>query len=192
MAGDMPGIKNIIRRLRSDLPPRTFRHSLRTAQTAETIARKYGIDAREAFLSGLLHDCAKDSSGHCKTLIKGVRLSAEDRKIPAIWHNAAGKVLARQRYGIRSRAVLSAIAKHSTGSDKMSALDKAVYIADYIEPGRKFRSSRKILSMFRKGAGLDELALSVAMEKTGYLKMREMKIHGNTMAMIKSLKRRLK
>ena len=41
-----------------------------------------------------------------------------------------------QKYGIENEEILRSIESHTTGRPNMSLLDKIIYIADYIEPGR--------------------------------------------------------
>ena len=44
--------------------------------------------------------------------------------------------LAEEKYGITDPEILHAIKVHTTGEPNMNILDKIIYIADYIEPGR--------------------------------------------------------
>lgn len=41
-----------------------------------------------------------------------------------------------EKYGIENEEILRSIESHTTGRPNMSLLDKIIYIADYIEPGR--------------------------------------------------------
>ena len=47
-------------------------------------------------------------------------------------------MIAREEYGIEDEEILSAIYCHTTGRKEMSTLDKIIFLADYIEPGRNF------------------------------------------------------
>lgn len=42
-----------------------------------------------------------------------------------------------QKYGVKDEEIICAIESHTTGRPGMSMLEKIVYIADYIEPGRR-------------------------------------------------------
>ena len=57
--------------------------------------------------------------------------------MPALVHAKLGAYLAEREYGITEKEVLSAIRFHTTGKADMTLLEKIIYIADYIEPGRK-------------------------------------------------------
>lgn len=52
-------------------------------------------------------------------------------------HAKLGAFLAAKKYHIKDKEIMNAIASHTTGCPHMSLLDKIIYIADYMEPGRK-------------------------------------------------------
>ena len=56
----------------------------------------------------------------------------------AIWHGLVGASFVERELGIADVEILHAIRVHTTGAAKMSLLDKIIYVADYIEPGRDF------------------------------------------------------
>ena len=45
--------------------------------------------------------------------------------------------MAMKKFHIQDRDIINAILNHTTGRPDMSELEKIIYIADYIEPGRK-------------------------------------------------------
>ena len=47
-------------------------------------------------------------------------------------------ILSRKEVGITDSEILQAITYHTSGHENMTMLDKVIYVADYIEPGRKF------------------------------------------------------
>ena len=55
-----------------------------------------------------------------------------------LWHAPVGAIIARDEFGITDADILNAIRYHTTGRAEMSALEKLIYIADMIEPGRSF------------------------------------------------------
>lgn len=61
----------------------------------------------------------------------------QNKKNPFLLHAKVGSFLAREKYGVNDKAILDAITYHTTGRPNMSTLDKIIYIADYIEPGRR-------------------------------------------------------
>lgn len=72
-------------------------------------------------------------------LCEKYKLSLSEQEIasPALIHARLGAYLAEKEYQITDSQILSAIRCHTTGQPDMSMLEKIVYLADYIEPGRK-------------------------------------------------------
>lgn len=108
--------------------------------TAAALAMRYGSNIDNARIAGLLHDCAKCLSDEKRlSLCKKNHIPVTDleRKNPFLLHAKVGAYLAREKYGIKEPDILNAIRSHTTGRKNMSLLEKIVFIADYIEPGRK-------------------------------------------------------
>lgn len=129
----------ILDRLRGTLTFRRFTHTLGVAGTAERLAPKVGVDPKRARLAGLLHDCAKSMPlDEMRALIveQMPDVDAKELETRQILHAPAGMILARDEYGVRDPAILSAIRKHTVGSGDMSAMDALIYVSDFIEPGR--------------------------------------------------------
>ena len=122
-------------------------------------------------LAGLLHDCAK-----CMSLNKmlkicekaGVPLSDIEKTSGSLLHSKAGAVLAADKYGVEDEDILNAIRYHTTGRPGMSLLEKIVFVADYIEPGR---DSAPNLPLVRGLAydNIDDCVLQILKDTLGYL-----------------------
>jgi predicted HD superfamily hydrolase involved in NAD metabolism len=118
-----------------------YAHSVRVARCAASLARRHGVDVRRARLAGMLHDLARLYSPErllAESQARGLPISERAREHPVLLHAALGAALARELFGVEDRDVLSAIEKHTTGADDMSPLDCVVYLADSLEPNRKF------------------------------------------------------
>lgn len=59
-----------------------------------------------------------------------------EAKNPFLLHAKAGAYLAQHKYGIGDEDILNAVRYHTTGRPGMSTLEKIIFIADKIEPGR--------------------------------------------------------
>lgn len=132
--------KNIRKKLEKELDARRFEHTLGVAYTAAALAMRYQGDLEKAQLAGLLHDCAKCISNEKKLSIcekHHIPISEIERENPFLLHAKAGCYIARKQYHIQDQDILNAILNHTTGRPGMSLLEKIIYIADYIEPGRK-------------------------------------------------------
>jgi predicted HD superfamily hydrolase involved in NAD metabolism len=129
------------KRLQYSLTPKRFAHSLNVMETSVKLADKLGEDREKAKVSGLLHDCARDIRGN--ELLKlcerfDIALDGVTRFQPDLLHGVVGSQIARLDYKINDESILNAIKYHTTGREDMSLLEKIVFIADYIEPGRSF------------------------------------------------------
>lgn len=127
--------------MEKELEPKRYEHTLGVAYTAANLAMVHGGDVEKALTAGLLHDCAKCMSFEKQKSVctkNHVQLSeAEAMEASPLIHAKAGSVLAKTRYGITDEDILNAISYHTTGRPNMSLLETIIYIADYIEPGRK-------------------------------------------------------
>ena len=136
-----PEIEKIRRAMEKELSAGRYIHTLGVAYTASCLAMAHGIDDLESTMtSGLLHDCAKAMRSGVGAICEKAHLNvtAVERSNPtALLHAKAGAYLAEHKYGVRDEDILNAIRYHTTGRPNMSRLEKIIYIADYIEPGRK-------------------------------------------------------
>ena len=103
------------------------------------MAMCHGADVEQALLAGLLHDCAKCIPGENKIKMcekYHLNVSEVERENPSLLHAKLGAFLAAKKYHIEDKEIINAIASHTTGHPHMTLLEKIIYIADYIEPGR--------------------------------------------------------
>jgi predicted HD superfamily hydrolase involved in NAD metabolism len=67
----------------------------------------------------------------------GIEISETEAKNTGLLHAKLGSFLAEKEYGVTDEDILMSIRSHTTGRPGMSLLEKIIYIADYMEPGRK-------------------------------------------------------
>ena len=118
-----------------------YRHSLGVSQTAEQLARIYGVGQNEAAVAGLLHDWDKSLTGdELKRKAKKLKLADKEVREHAtgVLHSWTAAATLRDEFPELSDAVLQAISRHTCGAVGMSDLDMVVFVADIIEPGRDF------------------------------------------------------
>lgn len=161
---DIPAIEASLRSL---LSPHRYAHTLGVMHTACSLAMTYSYPMAKAQIAGLLHDCAKYLSNDQLTEIakkRGLLISSGEEKAPQLLHAKVGALLAEEIYGVQDPAVLRAIRLHTTGSPAMGLLDKIIFVADYIEPGR---DRAPHLSDIRQVAFYDlDLAVTLILEDT--------------------------
>ncbi|MCH4034250.1 MAG: bis(5'-nucleosyl)-tetraphosphatase (symmetrical) YqeK [Lachnospiraceae bacterium] len=161
----------LYKELEKQLKYSRFVHTMGVTFTATSLAMRYGADVKKAELAGLLHDCAKyvpvdEMERICRE--GGLEISSFERGNSALLHSKAGSVLARTKYGVTDKEVLDAIRFHTTGRPGMTLLDKIVFIADYMEPGREEAPD---LSIVRPLAfsDLDQALLQILSDTLDYL-----------------------
>jgi len=87
--------------------------------------------------AGLLHDALRDAPEPMLRALTG------EKSLPAeILHGPAAAVRAEQD-GERRRDVLDAVRFHTIGSPTWARTGKALYLADFLEPGRKFLKAKR-------------------------------------------------
>mgnify|MGYP004567336233 FL=1 len=143
----------ILSYLKATLRPKRFRHTLGVAYTAANLAAVHNADEDKALLAGLLHDCAKFYETEEQITLcekAGIPLTETERLNPALIHGKLGAFYAETKYQVDDEEILSAIRYHTTGHPDMTVLEKIIYLADYIEPGRsmdcKPHSLQKVLT----------------------------------------------
>lgn len=155
-----------------------FEHTLGVTYTAACLAMCYDIDTGRAEIAGLLHDCAKCLSNEKKISLckkQSIEINLTEAKNPFLLHAKAGAYLAQYKYGIRDEDILNAVRYHTTGRPGMSTLEKIVFIADYIEPGR---SHSERLPELRRLAfqNLDRALVEILKDTLSYLESTENEI----------------
>ncbi|WP_445490297.1 bis(5'-nucleosyl)-tetraphosphatase (symmetrical) YqeK [Niallia sp. 03133] len=126
--------------VKEHLTEQRYLHTIGVMNTAVELAEKHGENVGKAELAAIFHDYAKFRP---KEEMK--RIIIEQQMDPQLldfhselWHAPVGAYLVKQEAGIQDMDVLDAIKFHTSGRPGMSMLEKIVYLADYIEPGRTF------------------------------------------------------
>lgn len=97
-----------------------YRHTVGVMLMAVALADAYGVNAREARLAALLHDCGRFLDGG------------------ALTHAIKSERMAREQFHIRNERVLQAIRYHTTLHKGANDLEKILYLADMIERHRDY------------------------------------------------------
>lgn len=165
-------IKRLTEVLVTELDQERFQHTMGVMHTAGCLAMRYNEDLNTALIAGLLHDCAKCMTHEEKLRIcyeNQIEITDAEKKNPGLLHAKVGAYLAKEKYHIVDERILCAIESHTTGKPGMSLLDKIIYIADYMEPGRDGAPN---LPQVRKLAflHLDECLYVILKDSLDYLK----------------------
>ena len=130
----------MIKKLKEILKPNRYRHSKNVAITAQCMAMLYDEDLEKSYIAGLLHDNAHNipeeiQVSECEKY--GIALSPCEIKVgSSVIHGKLGAYYATTKFDITDSYIIDAIRWHTTGRPDMTLLEKIIFTADYIEPGR--------------------------------------------------------
>ena len=165
--------------------PKRLRHILGVADMAACIAEAYGLDARKAYLGGLLHDWDKglDDEGIRKRVrMFAIPVNADVlRRMPQVLHGPTAAAVLGCSYPQIPADVLQAIDRHTTGAVGMADLDMVVYVADAIELNRDYpgvKGLRKLIG----GVSLESLFLETFVHTLKNLVDRGIPVHPDTIS----------
>jgi predicted HD superfamily hydrolase involved in NAD metabolism len=115
-------------------------HTIGVMETAIQLAQHYGEDSKKAEIAAIFHDYAKfRPKEEMKQIIKEQKMPSQLLEHNSeLWHAPVGAYLVKKEVGITDQDVLNAITYHTSGRPNMTLLEKIIYVADYIEPGRHF------------------------------------------------------
>jgi predicted HD superfamily hydrolase involved in NAD metabolism len=164
-------ISDLQQKMKLKLDRERYEHTLGVAYLSAALAMKYECDIKKAQIAGLLHDCAKcisDDKKLQKCMKHNISMTAIEKENPYLLHAKLGAFLAMNQYKIEDKEIIGAILNHTTGKPDMTELEKIVFVADYIEPGR---DKAKNLDFIRKLAfeDLDRAVYQITKDTLEYL-----------------------
>lgn len=130
----------IVAKEKSNMDEKRFKHCIGVSETSRKLAELNNYDPDKAALAGFIHDYAKQVSP--ARFIEVIKEQHFDLDLlnynRAIWHGIVGSYFIEKELKITDPEILTAIKRHTTADVEMTTLDKIVFVADFIEPGRDF------------------------------------------------------
>lgn len=166
------------KRIKKQLSSKRYEHSVRVAETAVKLARLHGCDEDKAEIAGLLHDYCKEYPEEEQVRIaveQHLLSSREDLLMPQVLHGPVASYILKQEGLVDDESVLQAVRYHTTGHPDMDTLAKIIFIADYIEPGRKTPNIDDLFDIAARD--LDECVVEIVDRTTVYLIEKRQIIH---------------
>ncbi|MCY7800237.1 bis(5'-nucleosyl)-tetraphosphatase (symmetrical) YqeK [Bacillus haynesii] len=151
--------------VQEQLTEQRYIHTVGVMETAVKLAERFGADVKKAETAAIFHDYAKfRPKEEMKQIILdgGGPLEVLDFH-HELWHAPAGAALVKTEVGITDEDILSAIRFHTSGRPNMTLLEKVIYVADYIEPGRRFPGVEEVRTLAEQDL---DLALIQALKNT--------------------------
>lgn len=145
--------------------PRRRAHIRRVAALLVIWADRLGASGAERarwIRAALLHDALKDAAAETIAALAAPKLGP-----PTIWHGPAAARRAEQD-GERDRGVLDAVCYHSIGYAGWDQVGRMLYLADFLEPGRRRPDARRAAQARRVGREPDAVLREIARERIGY------------------------
>ena len=122
------------------LPRGLAEHVERVVAEADRLAAGLKeLDREQVDLAAWGHDIARALSRRellARARGFGLEVSPVEEEAPILLHGPVGAEILRQEHGIDDPEVLAAARFHSTGRAGMSLLEKVIFVADKIEPGK--------------------------------------------------------
>jgi predicted HD superfamily hydrolase involved in NAD metabolism len=153
-----------------------YQHTLGVMETAIKLAKKYGADEQKAELAAIFHDYAKfRDKDEMKSIIQDQGMDQELLVYNSeLWHAPVGAYLVQTEVEISDSDVLDAIRYHTSGRPNMTILEKIIYLADYIEPGRHFPGVEEVREIAKKD--LDQALIQALTNTIGFLMKKNQRI----------------
>ncbi|MCF8000343.1 MAG: bis(5'-nucleosyl)-tetraphosphatase (symmetrical) YqeK [Halanaerobiales bacterium] len=163
-------------------------HTLSVVRAAVEIAKKYEADITKVKIAGLLHDYARNFDN--EKLLKivennNIEIDDLEKELPALLHSPVGAFLAKKDFEVKDPQIINAIRYHTIGRPNMSLIEKIIFVADVIEPNRKFPGVEQIREKTK--TDIDKAVILVCDFTIKYNIERRRIIHPNTLLTRNSL-----
>lgn len=127
-------------------------HTEGVRRTVIPMAQKYGADPEKAETAALFHDMFRGTPvDELNRLIDETGVPEKYKGSANLAHGKLAAAVMKRDWGIEDEDILDAVSFHTTGRAGMSQLEKVVFLADAIEPGRDYPG----VDDLRRTAGYD-------------------------------------
>ena len=135
-------VSGILRMLETRLSPSRRNHSLAVAELARSMCGSAGVDPTRGYVAGLAHDLAREMNSRDLLRLAARRQACSPLELapPVLVHGRAAAALVNAELGLEDEEILLALEDHVTGRPAMGTLSRIVFVADFLEPGRKMIS----------------------------------------------------
>ncbi len=150
----------ILEQVREIIPEPRRLHTQGLLDTAYHLAELYGVDRDKVEMAGTCHDMYRLlDSEEINKLIYKYGVDEKYLNNPSLAHSKIAVKAMAKDFGITDEDILAAVEFHTTGRPGMSKLEKIIYLADAIEPGRPFPGVEQIRAVSEINLDLAVLAM---------------------------------
>ncbi|MBO7348556.1 MAG: hypothetical protein J6U27_01200 [Spirochaetales bacterium] len=187
--------------LKETVSEKRFVHSLGVAQTSEDVLKHFSCTDYEKhwkgfeapLFCGIVHDLAREKTDEeilsfCRE--RGIFLPQEDVKDPVLAHGTVSAEIAYDLVGQYPFTWYKALCVHTTGNAGMDDLALSLFVADFIEPSRRFMTPQR-RDFYLSSSNLCQCAYRVLCDMISHWKEKgAFQISVTSIAMKESLERR--
>lgn len=120
-------------------------HIYGVRKIALELAVLYNVDAEKVEIAALFHDMFKElSEQEMNNYVRQFNLDSKYLNNRNLAHSKIAAIIMEKEYNITDQDILNAVSYHTTGKSNMSQLEKIIFIADAIEPNRKYPSVEEL------------------------------------------------
>lgn len=182
-----------------DLPPwarvgdKRRAHIARVTALLESWAKELALPAMEAEAwrdAGRLHDALRDAPEPELRALSGAgsALPSQLDALPAEMLHGPAAAAMLEREGERRHALLEAVRWHTVGSASWERAGRALYMADYLEPGRKFSQDDRAFLAARVPSDFDGVFRQVVRQRLEWSLREGKRLYPETVALWNSLR----
>lgn len=172
----MDSIKDYIEKNLSD---KRRAHVYGVAETAKALAEKYGCNSEKAETAALFHDMFRSTPEEILNMyVRQMNLDTVYINNANLAHGPIAAVIMKRDYGIDDEDLINAVRYHTTGREGMSLLEKIIYLADAIEPGREYPGVDELRKIAE--TSLDKACLASMERSIKYICERGFFLHEDT------------
>lgn len=178
-------IEEIRQYAESVLKKSRYDHSVRVAEMCARICRHYKLDEQKGYLIGIAHDICKylPDEEMIETAKKDKNpVLPEEMAKPMLLHGRAAAIYLKEKFGIKDKEIIEAVAVHVYGTKDMGDYAKTLFIADKAEPGRPHVSEEYYERLF--AMSLNDMLKTVLIENYNYISKKGYEIFPGTQEMI--------
>lgn len=140
-----------------------LKHIYGVLDVATKLGKQYNLDISSVKAASLLHDATKKLSN--KENLRMLDNISTD--VPnACYHAYSSAKLAEDKFNINDKDILNALTYHCSGRKNMSTLEKVIYVADFIEDGRKFCPNELRVLAY---TDLDQVVYKIMLQTKNYI-----------------------
>jgi len=144
-----------------------YKHTLSVVEECKRLASLFEIDDKELVISAYLHDITKEMSYDQQiSLCNEMNITLDKNALlsPKTLHSFSAPALIKRDFpNYYTESIVNAVKYHTTGRADMTLSEKLLYIADYIEPTRKFEDCKALRKYFYDSQEILNVRLDKAM-----------------------------